>query len=219
MNITENMAQELIATYNSGDEGKTYQKAKELLDRFKKERASFTYAEHHYLMAKAFYYIFFIITDLNTDDKISIVKFIYYHLMENYLKNADADASTPQYRDLLGGCQLGLVIMLRHGHFITACILAGICHIMPNYAQENLFEQILLFSNILYRAEEEHFHYFSDDLVSKDYKNITQGITKYSLNPEEFTALKERCNKSMRNNSTYICASFPMYEYDDDEIW
>lgn len=211
MNITENMAQELIATYNSGDEGKTYQKAKELLGRFKRDQYLFTYAEHHYLMAKAFYCLFATINESIGQDGTSVVKLIYYHLMENYLKNADADASTPQYRDLLGGCQLGLVIMINYGQFIMDHILTGVCHIVPGYSQDRLFDQILLFNSIIDRAENVYnFHYVSDSLVDRDYQKVKKGLMKLSLKTADFDALKQRCNELIESNSLYIKLSFPI---------
>ncbi|WP_036891208.1 hypothetical protein, partial [Prevotella corporis] len=217
MNTTESMAKELISAFNLGDKEKTYQKAKELLDRFKGNQYLFTCTDHHYLMAKAFHYLSATITDLSTEDRISITMCIYYHVMENYLKNGDAIPSSPEYEDLLGGCQLGLVIMLRHGPFFINYVLATMCQIMPDYAQEHFFNQVLLFCNIIYRAEERHLHYFSDDLVNKEFQSITQGITKYSLTSHEFSTLKQKCNNVIKNNSGYIAASFPMSG--DDVIW
>ena len=156
------------------------------------------------------YYLLRVNDQLSDNDCGSIVRLIYYCLLRNYSENSNVASTDTRYSDVIGGCELGFVVMCKSGQFLIHRILSAALGYMPNYAQKHVLDQMFLFGGIVKEAKEKGYHHFSDTEISKHFNSLLQDIYDNIPTGEELQMYKDDCisiiktiSKDLENSFTY----------------
>ena len=89
MKSIEQIANEFMTAYSSGNEEETSRRANIFARAIKRDEWQFKKVEHTYAMARAMYYLLRANDRLSSDDSGAIVRLVYYCLLRNYSENSD----------------------------------------------------------------------------------------------------------------------------------
>ncbi|MBQ7966550.1 MAG: hypothetical protein IJ290_01370 [Bacteroidaceae bacterium] len=192
MRTIEKIAERFTSVYNSGNREDIDLEAKTFLREIKRDEYQFKNIEHPYAMACSLYYL--LIQDeyelLTNEEYCTIIKLIYYSLLSNYLKNKDVSIHDVEYRNVIGGSELACIVFDGNAKCLIHYILSGMLHYMPPYSEMHLRNQLLLFGGIVIDAHKRHVHYFSDELITRQFKTLTENISHLFPTDEELQKLK-----------------------------
>lgn len=176
MKSIEQIANEFMTAYNSGNEEETSRRANIFTIAIKRDEWQFREVKHTYLIARAMYYLLRVNDRLSSEDNGAIVRLVYYCLLRNYLENKDVLSTDIKYADLISGCELAFVVMCKSGQFLIYRILSGALGYMPNIAQKHVVDQMFLFGGIVKEANEKGYHQFLDADISTRFSTLLQEV-------------------------------------------
>ena len=198
MKSIEQIANEFMAAYNSGNEVETSYRADVFARAIKRDEWQFRKVEHAYAIARAMYYLLRVNDRLSNDDSGAIVRLVYYCLLRNYSENSDVLSTDAKYADLIGGCELAFVVMCKSGQFLMYRILSGALGYLPNIAQKHVVDQMFLFGGIVKEANEKGYHYFLDSDISTRFNNLLQEVYENIPIGEELQKYKDDCTSVIK---------------------
>ena len=216
MTPVKSLANEFLTVYNNGNKEEISLKAKILIRAIRPNEWQFRNAENPYMMARTLYTLLLETEQLSNIDYKSIIKIIYYCLLQNYLKYRDTTLRESNYGDYIGGCELGFIFLNQDGQFIINEILSGSLCFMPNYAQKYLIDQMLLFGGIVTEAKEKGYHHTLDAFVSKTFDDMEQEAAGYLPTGEYLRNYEENCNPTIELITEEISNSL---NYEDEDMY
>lgn len=209
MGIDE-LAEIVVSSFNADDRDELKDATKFMLHKIKYHENMFSVVKRPYVVAKSLYYM---LTEdyLTTEQQISIVKLIYFSLLNNFLKNCDCKFGNEEYEDLVSGCKLSLVLFAMQKEFLMYSVIARQArYINP---ETHLRNQIFLFGGIVKEAEDAHGTFPIEDIVSNYFEEIFKGLYNHLPTGGELAALKEDCISVIKSIKRDISLNFK--DFDD----
>lgn len=213
MKSIDQLANEFMDAYNSGDEEVISRKADVFAKAIKRDEWQLKKVEHTYAIARAMYYLLRVNNRLSNDDCGAIVRLIYYCLLKNYSENNNVLSTDAKYADFIGGCELAFVIMCKSGQFLMHRILSGALGYMPNFAQKHVVNQMFLFGGIVKEAKEKGYHHFLDTDISRRFNTLLQEVYENIPTGIELQLYKDDCAYAIKTISKDIENGF---RYEDE---
>ena len=195
MNIDE-IAQNIVSSFNADDTIMLKMKTKDMLRQINSNESMFSVVQHPYLVAKSLY---FMLTEdyLTEDEQISVIKLVYFCLLNNYLKNSGCKSGEAGYDDLVSGCKLALVMISMQNQYLKYSIISGQArYINP---ETHIRNQILLFGGIAKEAEIAHCTYPLEDVINSYFVDIFNELYRHFPIGRDLAILKENCTPVIKN--------------------
>jgi hypothetical protein len=195
MNIDE-IAQNIVSSFNADDTIMLKMKTKDMLRQINSNESMFSVVQHPYLVAKSLY---FMLTEdyLTEDEQISVIKLVYFCLLNNYLKNSGCKSGEAGYEDLVSGCKLALVMISMQNQYLKYSIISGQArYINP---ETHIRNQILLFGGIAKEAEIAHCTYPLEDVINSYFVDIFNELYRHFPIGRDLAILKENCTPVIKN--------------------
>lgn len=212
MNIDE-IAQRIVIDFNAENDEKLKIDTKEMLFEMKHYESMFSVVKSPSIVAKSLY---FMLTEdyLSIDEQMSCVKLAYFCLLNNYLKNADKKPADPEFKDLVSGCKLALVLILMQSQYLMFPIIAGQAHYIN--PETHIRNQILLFGGIVKEAENAHSKYPLEEVINKYFVGLFKELYSHLPTGRDLAMLKETCAPVIKNIETSISINLKEFE---DSLW
>lgn len=195
MKIDE-IAQNIVSSFNADDTIMLKMKTKDMLRQINSNESMFSVVQHPYLVAKSLY---FMLTEdyLTEDEQISVIKLVYFCLLNNYLKNSGCKSGEAGYEDLVSGCKLALVMISMQNQYLKYSIISGQArYINP---ETHIRNQILLFGGIAKEAEIAHCTYPLEDVINSYFVDIFNELYRHFPIGRDLAILKENCTPVIKN--------------------
>lgn len=220
MKQIEEIAISFITAYNSSAKEEIAKKKQSLLNEINKNEFQLSKITHYYTMARALYYL--LQEDNNnlflTDEGYgSIVRLIYYCLLQNYFINNEVKPSDVKYKDIIGGSELACIIICENPEFLTYRILTAALHYMPNYSQKHISNQLRLFGGIIKESKENNYYHTLDKNISDVINQMLQNEHLVLPVGEELKKLKSTSIPIIQDIIRNLEMGLKMEEY--DSIW
>lgn len=193
----EELANDFITAYNSGNEERTVLKAKIFFGEINKNESQLRIITHHYTVARALYYLLQLENNqfsLTIEDATSILRLVYYCLLKNYMINSEVEPSKIKYADIIGGSELLCTTICRYGKLLMYNILSGSLHFMPNYSHKHLSNQLTLFGGIVKEANENNHYHSLDENITRQFNDFSKEAYQGLPINEDLRNLKAACN-------------------------
>ena len=187
MNIDE-IAQNIVSAFIAENAQMLRQETKKMLCQIDINEFMFSAVKRPYLVAKSLY---FMLTEdcLTEDEQMSVVKLVYFCLLNNYLKNCDSKPGDAKYEDLVSGCKLAIVLIAMQNKYLMYLITKA-DYINP---QTHIQNQVFLFGGIAKEAEIEHCCYPLEDVINRYIADIFKKIYGQLPMGRNLAILKEDC--------------------------
>ena len=207
MNSVTLLANEFLTAYNNGNQEEISHKAKILASAIRPNEWLFRNTENPYLMARTLYALLLESEQLSQPDYKSIIKIIYYCLLQNYLKYCDTSLRETNYGDYIGGCELGFIFLNQNDKFtIIREILCSLCF-RPYAVHKYIIDQRLLFGGIVIQAKEKGYHLSLDASISRILNDMEQIGARHIPTGESLRNHEEDCNPTIELISDAISNS------------
>lgn len=205
----DQLAENIVSSFNADDRATLKETAKFMLHKMKHHEAMFSVVKRPYMVAKSLY---FMLTEdyLSTEEQMSVVKLIYFCLLNNYLKNCDSKYGDASYEDLVLGSKLALVLISMQNQYLMYSIIAGQAgYINP---ETHIRNQILLFGGIVKEAENAHDKFPLEDIVSQYFVDIFKELYNHMPTGRELAMLKENCTPVIKSIKRDISLNFKEFD-------
>lgn len=173
----DKIAQKIVSSYIGKKEEILAQNTREMLLELHRNEYAFSAVKYPYLVAKSLYYIWSS-GKLIEDDQIFCVRLIYFCLLNNYLKNAESNPGEANYKNLVLGCKLAIVLISMQREYLMYDVIHRAGYVIP---ETHLRNQIHLFGGIIKEAENLNYLFPVEDIIGKYFKEIFKEI--YSILP------------------------------------
>ena len=201
----DQLAENIISSFNVDDRATLKETTKFMLHKMKLHECMFSVVKRPYIVAKSLY---FMLTEdyLTTEEQMSVVKLVYFCLLNNFLKNCESKHSDAEYEDLVSGSKLALVLFYMQNQFLMYSIIAG----QAGYTnpETHLRNQLFLFGGIAKEAEEVHVNFPLEDIINNYFVDIFKELRPNLPIGEQLAAIKEKCTPVIKNIKRDICINF-----------
>lgn len=204
----DDIAETIVLSFNEGEKLKLKDATKNMLSEIKIDEGMFSVVRKPYLVAKSLY---FMLTQdyLTIEEQTSVIKLVYFCLLNNYLKNCDSKPGDMEYEDLILGCKLTLVLISMQNQYLMY-ILYSQGYITPEMHIRN---QILVFGGVVKNAKIKKYDILPEEVINRYFVGIYEEINSYLPTGEELRALKENSMSVIKNIKTGIAIT--LYKDDD----
>lgn len=201
----DQLAENIVSSFNIDDRATLKETTKFMLHKMKHHEGMFSVVKRPYIVAKSLY---FMLTEdyLSTEEQMSVVKLVYFCLLNNFIKNCDSKYSDAGYEDLVSGSKLALVLLSMQNQFLMYSIIAGQAgYINP---ETHLRNQMFLFGGIVKEAEITHLNFPLEDIINKYFVDIFKELRPHLPIGEQLVSIKEQCTPVIRNIKRDISINF-----------
>ena len=201
----DQLAENIVSSFNADDRATLKETAKFMLHKMKHHESMFSVVKRPYIVAKSLY---FMLTEdyLSTEEQMSVVKLVYFCLLNNYLKNCDSKYGDADYEDLVSGSKLALVLFSMQNQFLMYSVIAGQAgYINP---ETHLRNQMLLFGGIVKEAETDHVNFPMEDIINKYFMDIFKELRPHLPISEQLAAIKEQSTPVIKSIKRDISINF-----------
>ena len=201
----DQLAEIIVSSFNADDRATLKETAKFMLHKMKHHEGMFSVVKRPYIVAKS---LFFMLTEdyLSTEEQMSVVKLIYFCLLNNFIKNCDSKYSDAGYEDLVSGSKLALVLFSMQNQFIMYSIIAGQAgYINP---ETHLRNQMFLFGGIAKEAETAHIYFPLEDIINKYFVDFFKELYPHLPIGEQLAAIKEQSTPVIKSIKRDISINF-----------
>lgn len=174
-----------------------------MLYKMRKEERMFSVVRNPYLVAKSLY---FMLTEdyLTEDDQMSAVKLSYFCLLKNFIKNIDKKLGDSEYRDLVSGSKLALVLISMQNQYLMYSIIMGQAgYINP---ETHIRNQILVFGGIVKEAYLAHCDFPLEDIIYRYFVDIYNELISNLPTGSSLSLIKEKAVPVIKNIEKDISA-------------
>lgn len=205
----DDIAETIVSSFNEREKLKLKDATMNMLSEIKIDEGMFTVVRKPYLVAKSLY---FMLTQdyLTSEEQTSVIKLVYFCLLNNYLKNCDSRPDVMEYKDLILGSKLALVLISMQNQYLMYSLLASQGYITPEVHIRN---QILIFGGVVKDAIIRNYDILPEDVINRYFVGIYEEINSYLPTGKELRDLKENCMPIIKN----IKASIAITLYKDDD--
>lgn len=201
----DQLAENIVSSFNADDRATLKETGKLMLHKMKHHEGMFSVVKRPYIVAKSLY---FMLTEdyLSTEEQMSVVKLVYFCLLNNYLKNCDSKYGDADYEDLVSGSELALVLFSMQNQFLMYSVIAGQAgYINP---ETHLRNQMLLFGGIVKEAEIAHINSPLEDIIYKYFVDIFKELRPHLPIGEQLAAIKEQSTSVIKSIKRGISINF-----------
>ena len=201
----DQLAENIVSSFNADDRATLKETGKFMLHKMKHHEGMFSVVKRPYIVAKSLY---FMLTEdyLSTEEQMSVVKLVYFCLLNNYLKNCDSKYGDAGYEDLVSGSELALVLFSMQNQFLMYSVIAGQAgYINP---ETHLRNQMLLFGGIVKEAETAHINFPLEDIIYKYFVDIFKELRPHLPIGEQLAAIKKQSTSVIKSIKRGISINF-----------
>lgn len=170
MERIEQIANDFMTAYNSGDKVELTKRSNSFLIAILSDEYQFTKITHTYMVARALYYLWRNSNRLDDNECNAITRLLYYCLLRNYAENANIEPTDTKYSDMIGGCELATVVICDNGGYLAHQVLAVELEIILPFAERKMTEQLILFAGMVKEANTMGYYQSLDAQISAEFK-------------------------------------------------
>lgn len=209
----DDIAENIVSSFNAGEKSKLKDATMNMLSEIKIDESMFSIVREPYLVAKSLY---FMLTQdyLTIEEQTSVIKLVYFSLLNNYLKNCDSEPGDAGFENLVLGCKLAIVLINMQSQYLMYSVIASQGYITPD---THLRNQALIFGGIAKEAEMAHYNFYTEDVINRYYKDIYKEIRSYLPTGSELAKLKENCKPVIEDIKIGI--QITLYDYNNHDSY